>query len=48
MTPLELPTDRPRPAVRTRDGALVTFTPARRAHRAAARARPGAPTPPST
>ncbi|MFI9272171.1 non-ribosomal peptide synthase/polyketide synthase [Kitasatospora sp. NPDC052896] len=26
MVPLELPTDRPRPAVRTRDGALVTFT----------------------
>ncbi|MFF5532690.1 non-ribosomal peptide synthase/polyketide synthase [Streptomyces cinerochromogenes] len=26
ITPLELPTDRPRPAVRTRDGALVTFT----------------------
>ncbi|MGW5537840.1 non-ribosomal peptide synthase/polyketide synthase [Streptomyces sp. NPDC004009] len=26
VTPLELPTDRPRPAVRTRDGALVTFT----------------------
>ncbi|MEV5427837.1 non-ribosomal peptide synthase/polyketide synthase [Streptomyces sp. NPDC052701] len=25
LTPLELPTDRPRPAVRTRDGALVTF-----------------------
>ncbi|MFF8644011.1 non-ribosomal peptide synthase/polyketide synthase [Streptomyces sp. NPDC015345] len=25
-TPLELPTDRPRPAVRTRDGALLTFT----------------------
>ncbi|MEU0334314.1 non-ribosomal peptide synthase/polyketide synthase [Streptomyces sp. NPDC006193] len=25
VTPLELPTDRPRPAVRTRDGALVTF-----------------------
>ncbi|MEU6173220.1 non-ribosomal peptide synthase/polyketide synthase [Streptantibioticus parmotrematis] len=25
MTPLELPTDRPRPAVRTRDGSLVTF-----------------------
>ncbi|KUL63367.1 non-ribosomal peptide synthetase [Streptomyces sp. NRRL S-1521] len=26
VSPLELPTDRPRPAVRTRDGALVTFT----------------------
>ncbi|MCX4743959.1 non-ribosomal peptide synthase/polyketide synthase [Kitasatospora sp. NBC_01287] len=26
MEPLDLPTDRPRPAVRTRDGALVTFT----------------------
>ncbi|MBV2155356.1 non-ribosomal peptide synthase/polyketide synthase [Kitasatospora sp. SUK 42] len=26
LTPLEPPTDRPRPAVRTRDGALVTFT----------------------
>ncbi|MEU8587399.1 non-ribosomal peptide synthase/polyketide synthase [Streptomyces sp. NPDC048664] len=26
VAPLELPTDRPRPAVRTRDGALVTFT----------------------
>ncbi|MDO0924515.1 non-ribosomal peptide synthase/polyketide synthase [Streptomyces sp. TG1A-8] len=26
VTPLELPTDRPRPAVRTREGALVTFT----------------------
>ncbi|MFE3634312.1 non-ribosomal peptide synthase/polyketide synthase [Streptomyces sp. NPDC059168] len=26
VTALELPTDRPRPAVRTRDGALVTFT----------------------
>ncbi|MEU9096723.1 non-ribosomal peptide synthase/polyketide synthase [Streptomyces sp. NPDC048361] len=26
VTPLELPTDRPRPAVRTRDGALITFT----------------------
>ncbi|WP_225825822.1 non-ribosomal peptide synthase/polyketide synthase [Streptomyces naphthomycinicus] len=26
VTPLEPPTDRPRPAVRTRDGALVTFT----------------------
>ncbi|MFJ1932380.1 non-ribosomal peptide synthase/polyketide synthase [Kitasatospora sp. NPDC088160] len=26
LTPLELPTDRPRPAVRTRDGALVAFT----------------------
>ncbi|MFH8336565.1 non-ribosomal peptide synthase/polyketide synthase [Streptomyces sp. AM6-12] len=26
VTPLELPTDRPRPAVRTRDGDLVTFT----------------------
>ncbi|MGW3464425.1 condensation domain-containing protein, partial [Streptomyces olivaceoviridis] len=26
VTPLELPTDRPRPAVRARDGALVTFT----------------------
>ncbi|MFE6524065.1 non-ribosomal peptide synthase/polyketide synthase [Streptomyces sp. NPDC057794] len=26
VPPLELPTDRPRPAVRTRDGALVTFT----------------------
>ncbi|MTE22329.1 amino acid adenylation domain-containing protein [Streptomyces sp. TRM43335] len=26
LAPLELPTDRPRPAVRTRDGALVTFT----------------------
>ncbi|MFD3842383.1 non-ribosomal peptide synthase/polyketide synthase, partial [Streptomyces sp. NPDC058642] len=26
ITPLEPPTDRPRPAVRTRDGALVTFT----------------------
>ncbi|MEU5579215.1 non-ribosomal peptide synthase/polyketide synthase [Streptomyces huasconensis] len=26
VTPLELPTDRPRPAVRTRDGALLTFT----------------------
>ncbi|MEU6669012.1 non-ribosomal peptide synthase/polyketide synthase [Streptomyces sp. NPDC046727] len=26
VTPLELPTDRPRPAVRTGDGALVTFT----------------------
>ncbi|WP_405655597.1 non-ribosomal peptide synthase/polyketide synthase [Streptomyces sp. RK9] len=25
IAPLELPTDRPRPAVRTRDGALVTF-----------------------
>ncbi|GAA2442210.1 non-ribosomal peptide synthase/polyketide synthase [Streptomyces glaucus] len=25
LTPLELPTDRPRPAVRARDGALVTF-----------------------
>ncbi|MFD9857885.1 non-ribosomal peptide synthase/polyketide synthase [Streptomyces alboflavus] len=25
LEPLELPTDRPRPAVRTRDGALVTF-----------------------
>ncbi len=25
LTPLELPTDRPRPAVRTREGALVTF-----------------------
>ncbi|CAM5450414.1 hypothetical protein SGLAM104S_10587 [Streptomyces glaucescens] len=25
VPPLELPTDRPRPAVRTRDGALVTF-----------------------
>ncbi|MFI8192534.1 non-ribosomal peptide synthase/polyketide synthase [Streptomyces sp. NPDC085946] len=25
LAPLELPTDRPRPAVRTRDGALVTF-----------------------
>ncbi|MFD7714210.1 condensation domain-containing protein, partial [Streptomyces sp. NPDC059786] len=25
VAPLELPTDRPRPAVRTRDGALVTF-----------------------
>ncbi|MFF2149141.1 amino acid adenylation domain-containing protein [Kitasatospora sp. NPDC058190] len=26
LAPLELPTDRPRPAVRGRDGALVTFT----------------------
>ncbi|MFF4383569.1 non-ribosomal peptide synthase/polyketide synthase [Kitasatospora sp. NPDC001547] len=26
LAPLELPTDRPRPAVRTRQGALVTFT----------------------
>ncbi|MFJ8185674.1 non-ribosomal peptide synthase/polyketide synthase [Streptomyces sp. NPDC096105] len=26
VPPLELPTDRPRPAVRSRDGALVTFT----------------------
>ncbi|QMU70575.1 non-ribosomal peptide synthase/polyketide synthase [Streptacidiphilus sp. P02-A3a] len=26
MVPLELPTDRPRPALRTRDGALLTFT----------------------
>ncbi|MFE9411577.1 non-ribosomal peptide synthase/polyketide synthase [Streptomyces sp. NPDC006704] len=26
VTPLELPTDRPRPAVRTREGDLVTFT----------------------
>ncbi|MFI1166942.1 non-ribosomal peptide synthase/polyketide synthase [Streptomyces sp. NPDC020801] len=26
LTPLELPTDRPRPAVRGREGALVTFT----------------------
>ncbi|TWV29510.1 amino acid adenylation domain-containing protein, partial [Streptomyces misionensis] len=26
VAPLELPTDRPRPAVRTRDGDLVTFT----------------------
>ncbi|MFJ7907176.1 non-ribosomal peptide synthase/polyketide synthase [Kitasatospora sp. NPDC096204] len=26
LEPLELPTDRPRPAVRTREGALVTFT----------------------
>ncbi|MES4891873.1 non-ribosomal peptide synthase/polyketide synthase [Streptomyces sp. NPDC096012] len=26
VTALELPTDRPRPAVRTRDGALLTFT----------------------
>ncbi|MFJ4523403.1 non-ribosomal peptide synthase/polyketide synthase [Streptomyces sp. NPDC088810] len=26
VTPLELPTDRPRPAVRSREGALVTFT----------------------
>ncbi|HET9383340.1 MAG TPA: AMP-binding protein, partial [Streptomyces sp.] len=26
VPPLELPTDRPRPAVRTRDGGLVTFT----------------------
>ncbi|WP_269856944.1 non-ribosomal peptide synthase/polyketide synthase [Streptomyces sp. RPT161] len=26
VTPLELPTDRPRPAVRTHEGALVTFT----------------------
>ncbi|MFD1832036.1 non-ribosomal peptide synthase/polyketide synthase [Streptomyces desertarenae] len=26
LAPLELPTDRPRPAVRTREGALVTFT----------------------
>ncbi|GAA0613066.1 non-ribosomal peptide synthase/polyketide synthase [Streptomyces crystallinus] len=26
VAPLHLPTDRPRPAVRTRDGALVTFT----------------------
>ncbi|MFF9202055.1 non-ribosomal peptide synthase/polyketide synthase [Streptomyces sp. NPDC014986] len=26
VPPLELPTDRPRPAVRARDGALVTFT----------------------
>ncbi|WP_030785556.1 non-ribosomal peptide synthase/polyketide synthase [Streptomyces sp. NRRL S-920] len=26
VTPLDLPTDRPRPAVRTRDGALLTFT----------------------
>ncbi|MFH9657287.1 non-ribosomal peptide synthase/polyketide synthase [Streptomyces sp. NPDC017248] len=26
VTPLELPTDRPRPAVRGRDGALLTFT----------------------
>ena len=26
MVPLELPTDRPRPAVRTRDGALLTFS----------------------
>ncbi|MFD5434090.1 non-ribosomal peptide synthase/polyketide synthase [Kitasatospora sp. NPDC127067] len=26
LVPLELPTDRPRPAVRTREGALVTFT----------------------
>ncbi|MCL3995529.1 non-ribosomal peptide synthase/polyketide synthase [Streptomyces lavenduligriseus] len=26
VVPLELPTDRPRPAVRTRDGALLTFT----------------------
>ncbi|MEU0005141.1 non-ribosomal peptide synthase/polyketide synthase [Streptomyces sp. NPDC006314] len=26
VTPLELPTDRPRPAVRTRGGALLTFT----------------------
>ncbi|MFC1431718.1 non-ribosomal peptide synthase/polyketide synthase [Streptacidiphilus sp. N1-3] len=26
LVPLELPTDRPRPAVRTRGGALVTFT----------------------
>ncbi|MBO1419783.1 amino acid adenylation domain-containing protein, partial [Streptomyces sp. FH025] len=26
LTPLEPPTDRPRPAVRTKDGALVTFT----------------------
>ena len=26
LVPLDLPTDRPRPAVRTREGALVTFT----------------------
>ncbi|MEU1423136.1 non-ribosomal peptide synthase/polyketide synthase [Kitasatospora sp. NPDC005751] len=26
LEPLDLPTDRPRPAVRTRDGALLTFT----------------------
>ncbi|WP_317446781.1 non-ribosomal peptide synthase/polyketide synthase [Streptomyces collinus] len=34
VPPLEPPTDRPRPAVRTRDGALVTFTlPAELTHR---------------
>ncbi|WP_030344683.1 non-ribosomal peptide synthase/polyketide synthase [Streptomyces sp. NRRL S-1022] len=40
VTPLELPTDRPRPAVRTREGALVTFTlPAALTERLRARGR---------
>ncbi|GAB2776620.1 non-ribosomal peptide synthetase [Streptomyces chlorus] len=40
VPPLELPTDRPRPAVRTRDGALVTFTlPAELTHRLRERGR---------
>ncbi|MFJ3644674.1 non-ribosomal peptide synthase/polyketide synthase [Streptomyces murinus] len=40
VTPLELPTDRPRPAVRTRDGDLVTFTlPAALTERLRARGR---------
>ncbi|MEU3522502.1 non-ribosomal peptide synthase/polyketide synthase [Streptomyces sp. NPDC038707] len=40
VTPLELPTDRPRPAVRTREGALLTFTlPAALTERLRARGR---------
>ncbi|MGW7819955.1 non-ribosomal peptide synthase/polyketide synthase [Streptomyces puniciscabiei] len=40
VVPLELPTDRPRPAVRTRDGALLTFTlPAQLTERLRARGR---------
>ncbi|GAB2444441.1 non-ribosomal peptide synthase/polyketide synthase [Streptomyces incanus] len=40
VPPLEPPTDRPRPAVRTRDGALVTFTlPAELTHRLRERGR---------
>ncbi|MGA5036763.1 non-ribosomal peptide synthase/polyketide synthase [Streptomyces capoamus] len=40
VIPLELPTDRPRPAVRTREGALVTFTlPAALTERLRARGR---------
>ncbi|ARX89456.1 peptide synthetase [Streptomyces alboflavus] len=47
LEPLELPTDRPRPAVRTRDGALVTST-CPPSSPSGSVPRPEAPTPPST